>query len=307
MKTSKFDAFIKRTNVRNINLTARLLNKVFLLGEILFPRATRNFVRKKFFTPVTKPLTRKQEKWIEKASAFKIASRGRQLSFWKIGEGPSILFVHGWNGRGVQFHRFFRTALEAGYSVIFYDAPAHGDSEGDMTNYLEITASVDRLFEHEIGNEIVGVVAHSLGTSALINHLSRVKSNIPTVLIAPAFHLMELLFTSFLMHGVPKKTFISLLQEVEEDFQIPLKTQNPIDLISKVENKILIIHDKKDKTTPITPSRLVAAQRENVDLLETDGYGHSQLLKKEEVIAEALEFFSTKKLRQNMHFDYAIN
>jgi pimeloyl-ACP methyl ester carboxylesterase len=294
MEHSKFDPFIKRTNVRNIKIIFSILNKIFILGQWIYPKAVADFVRKKFFRPVTKPLTKQQEAWINKAVSYKIKSRDKIISAWKIGEGPAILFVHGWNGRGVQFQRFFQPSLDAGYSVIFFDAPAHGISEGDMTNYLEITELLEQIFIQDLGKNIVGVIAHSLGTSAIINHMSRYHSEIPLVLVAAALHLMELLFANFQMHGVPKKTYLKLVREVEEQFQIPLETQNPIDLIYKIDNDILVIHDKNDQTTPIAPAIQVADDLGNVELIMTEGYGHSLLLKKEDVIERALSFVKIK-------------
>ena len=290
MKTSKFDPFIKRTNVRNIKLLFKIFNIIFRIGEVIYPKALADFVRKKFFTPVPNPLTKPQQAWIRDASLFSVSSRGRQLSAWKIGEGPSILFVHGWNGRGVQFQRFFQPLLDYGFSVIFYDAPAHGLSEGEITNYLEVSESLSAIFSHTFGKDIAGVVAHSLGASAIVNHMSRHHSDIPLVLVAPALQLMELLFTNFQQHGVPKKTYLKLVKEVEDDFQIPLETQNPVDLIHALKNDVLIIHDEADRTTPIDPSRHVANEIFNVNLIETNGYGHSKLLRKKFVIEQTMKF-----------------
>jgi pimeloyl-ACP methyl ester carboxylesterase len=251
-------------------------------------------VRNRFFTPTTKPLTKAQNKWIESAISIQVDSRGKKIQLWRIGQGPALLFIHGWNGRGVQFQRFFQPALDAGYSVLFFDAPAHGDSEGDMTNYLEVTECINSIFNHEVGKDIIGVVAHSLGASAIINHLSRHQNSLRVVLIAPALRLLELLFTSFHIHGVPNKTAVTLLEEVEEDFQIPLETQNPIDLIHQLSNNILIVHDRKDKTTPIGPSIQVAKERINTDLVETEGFGHNRLLKQKRVIEKAILFIKSK-------------
>ena len=302
MKTSKFEPFIKRTNVRNIKSAFFILNKVFLLGQLIYPRIVADFVRKKFFTPVTKPLTKPQKSWINKAFLVKINSRGRELSCWKIGKGPSILFVHGWNGRGVQFQRFFQPALKAGFSVIFFDAPAHGLSEGETTNYLEITEALEHIFNHDIGKDIVGVIAHSLGASAIINHLSRHHNDIPVVLVATAFRLMELLFTNFQLHGVPKQTYLKLLQEVEDKMQIPLESQNPIDLVYTINNEVLIIHDKNDKTTPIDPAIQVAKDLSNVELIETEGLGHSHLLREKFVVDRALGFLKNHHLDKEARF-----
>ncbi|MCG8311518.1 MAG: alpha/beta hydrolase [Cytophagales bacterium] len=296
MKTSKFDPFIKRTNVRDIKFVFRALNIIFRLGELFHQRAVSDFVRKRFFTPAAKPLTKPQKSWIGKATPYKVKCRGKELAVWKVGNGPSILFVHGWNGRGVQFQRFFQPAMEAGFSVIFFDAPAHGSSDGDMTNYMEITESLEHIFSHETGKNIVGVIAHSLGTSAIINHLTRQHADVPLVLVAAALRLMELLFVNFQSHGVPKRTYLKLLDEIEEEFRIPLETQNPIDLIHNLKNQILIIHDVTDKTTPIGPSRVIADTLDNVRLMETEGLGHSQLLKDKSVILGALDFLKKNQV-----------
>ena len=294
MKQSNFETYLNSTNVRFNNPMFNFLNKGLILGQLVYPKGVANFVRKKFFTPTTKPLSATQNFWIKKAISAQVESRGKKIQLWKMGDGPTLLFVHGWNGRGAQFQHFFQPALDAGFSILFFDAPAHGLSEGEMTNYLEITESLRSIFDHEIGKSIIGVIAHSLGSSAIINHLSRHHNQPKLVLIAPALRLMELLFASFQMHGVPKKTYIKLVREVEEQFQIPLETQNPIDLVYKIDNDILIIHDKNDNTTPVAPSIQVAEDLDNIELMQTEGYGHSLLLKKTNVIERALSFMEIK-------------
>lgn len=302
MKQSNFETYINSTNVRSGNTMISLVNKVLILGQWIYPKGVTDFVRNKFFTPITKPLTEPQRIWTEKASSVQLEIGERKIQLWKLGEGPTLLFVHGWNGRGVQFQHFFQPALNAGFSVLFFDAPAHGLSEGKMTNYLEITESIQHILNHEIGKNIKGVIAHSMGSSVIINHLSRHANQVKLVLIAPALRLMELLFSSFQIHGVPRKTYTKLVREVAEQFQIPLETQNPIDLITKIDNDILIIHDKNDRTTPIGPSTKVAEELKNVKMMTTEGYGHSLIMRQEEVIKSALMFMK----RQSPNFQNEI-
>ena len=290
MTYGNLETYIKSTNVRKLKYPFSLLNKLFLLGQVLYPPAVSNFVRTKFFTPQVKPLTKTQQKWLERANRFSLQVRGRQINYWKIGEGPSLLFVHGWNGRGVQFQRFFEPALDAGFSVLFFDAPAHGDSEGETTNYMEITEVLAHLFKEDQTQDLAGVIAHSLGTSAVINHMSTHKRNVPIVLISAALRLMELLIYNFELHGVPRKTYVKLIREVEEEFQLPMDTQNPVDLIYKIENQTLIIQDTKDTTTPIGPAEIVSSDLEHVSLIKTEDLGHTKILKKQIVVEEALSF-----------------
>jgi len=294
MRHSNFDNYTESTNVRIKNPLLRFIKVFMTVGQWIHPKITSNFVRKKIFTPVTKPVTEIQKNWMDNALNYTIKTKGKNISGWKIGKGPSILFVHGWNGRGVQLHHFFQPALNDGYSIVFFDAPAHGKSEGEITNYLEVTESLNAIFNHEIGKEIAGVIAHSMGASAVINHMSRYHHEIPLVLIAPPLRLLELLITSFQMHGVPRQIYLNLIREVEQTFQLPLDTQNPIDLIYTLSNKILIIHDAQDRLTPIGPSIRIAGELENVELIQTNGFGHNHLLRKMEVVRQAIHFIDNQ-------------
>ena len=99
-----------------------------------------------------------QRDWLRVSEVHNLTMGDRQVKVWKTGDGPAILFAHGWNGRGAQFCHFFQPFIDAGYSVIYYDAPAHGESDGDMTNYLEMTACLDLILKADFGTPIVGIV-----------------------------------------------------------------------------------------------------------------------------------------------------
>src|SRR3954471_12912224 len=50
------------------------------------------------------------------------------VAAWKWGQGPTVLLVHGWEGRGSQLGSFVEPLVAAGLSVVAFDAPGHGDS-----------------------------------------------------------------------------------------------------------------------------------------------------------------------------------
>src|ERR1043166_8169499 len=54
----------------------------------------------------------------------------RRLAAWRWGHGPTVLLVHGWEGRGSQLGAFVEPLVAAGLSVVAFDAPGHGDSPG---------------------------------------------------------------------------------------------------------------------------------------------------------------------------------
>jgi pimeloyl-ACP methyl ester carboxylesterase len=63
------------------------------------------------------------------------------LGVW-LGDGPTVLFIHGWSGRGSQFYEWVNPLVKAGYSVVFMDASGHGDSDGKMSSLPEFRDAI---------------------------------------------------------------------------------------------------------------------------------------------------------------------
>jgi Serine aminopeptidase, S33 len=272
------------TNVRYI--MAKQRGTHFLLTGLwhLAPNATKNIILKRFFKPRAYALSPLERQYLENATSFNIHVHDKEIRCWKWGRGPGILFVHGWNGRGVNFTHFFKPFIDAGYSVITYDAPAHGKSEGHVTNYFELSDTVRTFLDPSRGFNIKGIIAYSIGASAAINCISKDKPSIDIVLIAPALKLKEILFNSFTHHGVPKIVYQSLVTEMEECYGYDVHQDNPYVLAKTISTKMLILHDKDDRTIPYLDSKILSNKTDNVNLHTTEGLGHKRILKDKAVV-----------------------
>jgi len=58
------------------------------------------------------------------------------LSALRWGQGPAVLLMHGWEGRPTQFASLITALVDAGYSVVALDGPAHGRSPGREANVV---------------------------------------------------------------------------------------------------------------------------------------------------------------------------
>ncbi len=163
------------TNVRYIQVKQRATHVLLTALWHLAPNAAKKIILKEFFRPTSHALTPLERQFLENATSFHIHIHDKDIRCWKWGQGPGILFVHGWNGRGVNFAHFFKPLVNAGYSVITYDAPAHGQSEGQVTNYFELTDTVRSFLDPSHDFNIQGIIAHSIGASAAINCISKEK------------------------------------------------------------------------------------------------------------------------------------
>src|SRR5678816_1021873 len=64
------------------------------------------------------------------------------VATWRWGVGPTVLLVHGWEGRGSQLGAFVEPLVAAGMSVVAFDAPGHGDSPGHQLFLTELADCV---------------------------------------------------------------------------------------------------------------------------------------------------------------------
>jgi len=272
------------TNVRYIKAKRRGTHLLLTVLWHLAPYATKDIILNRFFKPVSYTLTSLEKQYLENGTSFHIHVHDKDIRCWKWGQGPSILFVHGWNGRGVNFLYFFKPFINAGYSVIAYDAPAHGESEGQVTNYFELSDTVRSFLDPSHGFNIQGIVAYSIGSSAVINCISKEKPSVDVALIAPALKLKEILFNSFNHHGVPEIVYQGLVAEMERCYGYDVHQDNPDVLAKTILTKMLIVHDKDDRTIPYTDSKILSEKTDNIFLHTTEGLGHKRILRDNAVV-----------------------
>src|SRR5512134_2629570 len=98
-----------------------------------------------FFSPgkyETKPTEREVLEW---GRNDRLPFADGELAVTSCGchDNPSVLLMHVWGGARAQMTGFVDPLLFAGYRVVAYDQPAHGESAGKMTNLLEIAPSLN--------------------------------------------------------------------------------------------------------------------------------------------------------------------
>ena len=279
----------KSTNVRNNRTQVRLIQAALLVLWTLFPEPIRRLLNRRFFTPARREVTPQEQLWLDRGEPFQIQVHGKRLQCMKWGRGPIVLVAHGWNGRGVNLHPLFNPLLQRGFAVVCFDAPAHGSSEGATSNYFEYSDAALALV-HTLGKEnIFGIVAHSLGAAAVINCLDKAGMQIPTVLIAPALRLRELLINTFMAHGVPTGLYQSMIDQLEATYGYCLKRDNPFDLLQQQQaSQVLIIHDHDDALIPFGDARMLAHRHPGVKLCATRGLGHKRIIADGRTIQAAL-------------------
>lgn len=289
-KNKKVDNY--STNVR-VSLLKRIITfiSLYILWHICRNSLTK-YLLKQFFRAKSYPISEKEKQVLQRGQRLEIKVNNQTVVYWKWGSGPVVIFAHGWNGRGIQFYRFFEKFINNGFSVIAFDGPGHGESEGKTSSYFQMTDTVRALIKHCKPDPIAGIVGHSFGASATINALSKEKLDVPVVLIAPAIKLKELLQKIIKTHGVPTLIFKSLVSDYEKKFGYNFEKDNPFNLLKTFKLNALILHDSEDPVTSSALSREIANLYDSINLITTDDLGHNRILKDDLVIEKSFNYLS---------------
>ena len=232
--------------------------------------------------------------WRDKAEQSFIKYPGSQeqnVCVYQWGEGPIILLVHGWNGRATQLAASVDELVAAGYKVIGFDAPGHGQSDGNQTDILEVCTIMHEL--NSLYGPIHGIIAHSFGVpcSVLALHESIRPERI--VCISSPLSVRWLLdqFCEALKCPASVKQAIEqrMVQRLGKDTWLQLKTD---ELVKTLNCPALIIHDRNDYNVPWEHSQTLANHWPGSKLLLTDRLGHRRILHSPTVTKQIVAFFS---------------
>lgn len=245
-----------------------------------------------FFSPSQYELKSGDQAILERGANYRIPFDGGELAVttWDA-SGPTVLLMHGWGGSRAQMTGFVDPLLSAGYRVVVYDQPAHGESDGKMTNLLEIAPTMDIIVKQE--GIFDAIITHSFGT--LITSYSLVKRNFPPpsrlVYFGAVNRLLDLLPRFQEVSGLPNEIIEGFRGMLYENFgESVLEAIVHETLAPQINIPALLFHDTADNVTPIEDSRAIAQVWKNAQFIETEGLGHKGALQSREIHEQVVKF-----------------
>ena len=245
-----------------------------------------------FFGPTRYEVKPADREVIEWGNNYRIPFEDGELAVTTWGSnGPAVLLMHGWGGARAQMTGFVDSLLFAGYRVVSYDQPAHGESDGKLTNLLEIAPTMDLIAKQE--GPFDAIIAHSFGT--LITSYALVNRNFPPpskLVYFGAFNrLMDALPRFQVIAQLPDQITDGLREMINEKFgkEVLDAIVNEL-LVPRLDIPALMFHDKSDNVTPVEDSRAIARAWKNAQYIETDGLGHRGALQSKEIHEQVVRF-----------------
>ena len=233
------------------------------------PKLGNQFARRLLLTPV-----RHQAKSSapHKLTERRLDTPYSQLRIYELGEGPVVLFTHGWSGSASQFFPLMENVAQQGFKAVAFDHYAHGKSAGKVANLPLFVRAVEAV-KNSINADIVAAISHSMGCIAALNKVV-CKTHI---LLAPPFDFYNGFEARILGTGISKRLFKSLVASVEGEHNMQFETLLPEQHLSK-HKRIFIVHDEDDKFAFHHLTQQIASAHAHIDLQSTKGLGHSRVI-----------------------------
>lgn len=223
------------------------------------------------------PETARERRMRLRASEHSLFINNQVIKAWSWGDGPLVLLVHGWNGRGMQMAGFVEPLLKSGFQVMCFDAPGHGLSSGHHASLIDIRDVILHIGEQY--GPLHAVIGHSFGVACLSASLmAGLRCRACVALSSPGGY--QSLITGYAGYlQMPTAVVAGLSKRIHQRMgDIFWEDIAPTAAITSLPGHCLIVHDTTDKTVPWQVSEALAKRWPNAELFLTEGLGHRRIL-----------------------------
>jgi pimeloyl-ACP methyl ester carboxylesterase len=207
---------------------------------------------------------------------------------------PAVYLVHGWGGWRGQLDPFVGPLVEAGWRVVAFDAPGHGDSDPGpagpgRSTVLEFAGALAAVVAAH--GPAAAVVAHSLGATATAFAMDGGLAVGRAVFLAPMADPLPYTRTFAARLGFGERTRTRLVRRLERRIGLPMAAFAVPAMASRVATPpLLLVHDRQDGETGWSDSAAIARSWPRSRLVTTVGLGHRRILRAPAVVAEVAGF-----------------
>ena len=223
---------------------------------------------------------------------------GDGLVAWRLGQGPVVLLVHGFEGNRAQFAAIVAVLVERGFSAVALDVPAHGESAGDELTAVKFIAAIERTLARLA--PVHAVIGHSLGAAMSLYSVTHTGGANRVALISAPSSLKRELNRFAAAVGLSERGTTAFIASVEAHVGRPATDFDVRRIAGKVDLPLLLVHDQNDRQVPVLESARNAHALPGAELMVTRGLGHNRLLADPVVVRAVVDFVAQETPTQEM-------
>ena len=243
-------------------------------------RATRKAIEL-FATPPAPRLREKERAFLDAARPVR-QSRGRGAGrpiveyHWGEAGRPLVLLSYGWGSNAGRWRHYVPTLVEAGYRVLAYDPPGHGQApRGQLTLPENAAIVADLIAAH---GPVEAILAHSFGGSSSVYAVQGlpVRLRPKRMVVMASFSYAPRVFQEYRrLLGLWPTLYWRLVRHIERRFGVSLENYDMARLSGGLADvEALLVHDPADPVTRFAETRRYHSSWPGSALLRAQDGGH---------------------------------
>ncbi len=210
---------------------------------------------------------------------------------WGDDDRPPVLFIHGWSGRGTQVAPYIAPLLQAGYRVVSFDGPGHGQTPGKQTSifqYADVLSCVQQHYGH-----FAAVITHSFGGMALTFAMQHGFSTNKAVCLCPHANFDRIITNFAEALALPDSVLDAMTRRFYTTHGHLLKELVATERnAANIDCPALLIHDRDDPIVAWQDGEKVAKAWQGAEFLLTEGLKHHRIVHDATVVKATVDFIT---------------
>ncbi len=231
----------------------------------------------------------------------RVVSSEGTLQAYHVGNGPAVLLIHSWNGGAYQYFALMRGLAECGFKAISFDHFGHGNSSGGNSALHRFINGVNIMLKFTLSNSpagMAGIVAHSMGTVALVNAKPDFIGDTPIMLVSPIFRFRDYFSLLVNVPGLHPQLCNQYLARFEKSTRIVPDRIGLIEQLPQYASQTLLIHDKNDQISSFRDSLKFISDNPSARLYPMQNLGHDRIIQSESVWLQLKALLNYREIHQ---------
>jgi pimeloyl-ACP methyl ester carboxylesterase len=217
-----------------------------------------------------------------------VPTRWGDLAAWRLGSGPAVLLVHGFEDDNSLWSPLIDELADRGRAVVAFDLPGHGASGGDWGMSFEGTDAIVAVAS-ALG-PLDAVVAHSAGCGMAVAAIGEGWSVDRAALIAPPLGPGDRWLRKASTLGVSEDVAAAAKSLYYEAIGGDRATWRPREAYAALDLDLLIVHSRDDERFRPEDTEAVMGAHARTTLVLIDGPGHRRTARDPTVITVVADF-----------------
>lgn len=234
----------------------------------------------------------REEAYLANATRLALPTSHGVLAAWLWGgeeaAKPLVACVHGWEGHGAQLGAFAAPLVEAGFRVLAFDAPGHGESPGEEA-HVPLVARVLPELQAQTA-PFFGLIGHSMGAAAAAMATTLGVPARGLVLLAPPLSMLERVERLAARLQLAPELRAAFVAAAERRTGVSFADVDMRTAARTARCPALVFHDPEDTDTSFTAAEEIVALWSGARLVPCPGRGHYRILATPTIVRETVEF-----------------